>query len=71
MKKRKRTDFGNALALWRRESGLTQEELGQKSGLTGAHICHFERGRRIPTLHNFKAIVANLHTTADNLLHYL
>jgi transcriptional regulator with XRE-family HTH domain len=38
----------NRLRLWRVESGLTQDEVADLSGLSKAYISRIERGERMP-----------------------
>ena len=38
----------NRLRLWRAESGLTQDEVADLSGLSKAYISRIERGERVP-----------------------
>ncbi len=70
-KRNKRPDFAQALRQWRTGSGMTQKQLSKKTGISEMHLSHFENGRRLPNLRNFKALCAGLGTTADNLLWYL
>jgi transcriptional regulator with XRE-family HTH domain len=44
------TAFGKALRDVRREVGLTQEELSERSGLDRTYVSGTERGTRNPTL---------------------
>ncbi|MDQ4125719.1 MAG: helix-turn-helix domain-containing protein [Actinomycetota bacterium] len=60
--------FGSALADARRNSGLTQEQLAEASGLHRTFIGSLERGERNPTITTLVALAAGLGTTADKLL---
>lgn len=71
MKRKHRPDFAAALRQWRTGSGMTQEDLSKKTGINPMQISHFENGRRLPNLANFKRLCVALGTPADNLLSYL
>ena len=60
--------FGPTLKDIREDEGLTQEELAQKTGLTAMHISHFECGRRLPSLENFRALILALGNYSGCLL---
>lgn len=53
------------LRLWR---CMTQSDLALITGLKPSAISHFENGRRLPSLVNFKKLANGLHVTADQLL---
>lgn len=40
--------FGDLLRYLRRRHGLTQAQLGERVGLSGAHISHLEKNQRLP-----------------------
>ena len=61
-------NFGDALRTWRRSRNLSQEELGQLTGLDRTYISGLERGKRNPTLKVIVHIAACLGTTASVLL---
>ena len=61
-------NFGDALRTWRRSRNLSQEELGQLTGLDRTYISGLERGKRNPTLKVIVQIAACLGTTASVLL---
>ena len=48
-KKRGPLTFGKLLESHRKCEGWTQEELGEKLGISKAKICDYEKGRRIPS----------------------
>lgn len=52
----------------RLKRGLSQSELAEKAGLVPSWIAHFEAGRRLPSLENFRKICIALGVTADSLL---
>jgi transcriptional regulator with XRE-family HTH domain len=45
-----RTLVGRNFARLRREKGLTQEQVGERSGFSQQYISDLERGRRNPTI---------------------
>jgi HTH-type transcriptional regulator/antitoxin HipB len=47
---RLRFELGEAVRLRRTELGLSQSELGRKSGMTQSAIARFEAGGTVPTL---------------------
>lgn len=48
--------------------GLSQEQLGQKLGVSKVSICGYENGTRTPTMQNFIDIMEILNLTPDELL---
>ena len=52
----------------RHEQGLSQEELGEQSGLTRNYIGMIERGENSPTLDAVEAIAKALGMLAKDLL---
>lgn len=50
---------------------MTQKDLSKKTGINPMHISHFENGRRLPNLINFKRLCKAFGTPAGNLLSYL
>ena len=44
----------------RRERGLTQQELGRRSGLSRSFLSHVENGKRVPSLSSLTRISAAL-----------
>lgn len=48
--------------------GLSQEQLGQKLGVSKVSICGYENGTRTPTMQNFIDIMEILGLTPDDLL---
>jgi len=48
--------------------GLTQAELGERSGIAPAAISHFETGQRIPSLESAVKLADALEITLDALL---
>ncbi len=48
--------FGHILADLRKEAGLSQERLGQESGLHRTYISQLERGLKSPSLNAIEAL---------------
>ncbi len=48
--------FGQTIRQLRKERGLTQEQLGELSGLHNSYIGGMERGERNPSLHSIDKI---------------
>jgi transcriptional regulator with XRE-family HTH domain len=61
-------DFGYALRAIRNSRNLSQEELGQITGLDRTYISGLERGKRNPTLRVIASIASGLGITASELL---
>lgn len=57
-----------ALYKYRKESGLTQKQLGDSVGLTQPTINQYETGVRKPDIVTLKKLAAVLHCTTDQLL---
>lgn len=62
-------EFGPALRRRRSESGLTQEQLAEVSGLHRTEISLLERGERKPLLETIVALCRGLGVTPAELLH--
>lgn len=64
----KATHFHQRLRLIREARGMSQADLAKASGINATQVAHFEGGKRLPSLDNFRALVMALHCTADYLL---
>ncbi|NPV43221.1 MAG: helix-turn-helix transcriptional regulator [Firmicutes bacterium] len=62
------TYIGNRIRQLRIKSGLTQEQLGEKSNLHYSYIGQVERGDKVPSLKTLKKITKALNTSLDYLL---
>lgn len=60
--------FALRLRTLRVEAGMSQTDLGVKSGLTQQWINHIECGRRLPALGNLCSIIKALGCDANELL---
>lgn len=60
--------LGKRIKDTRKQSGMTQEKLGELCGLSAAHIGHIERGTRIPSLDTVYRIACELDVGVDRLL---
>ncbi|MDQ2986906.1 MAG: helix-turn-helix domain-containing protein [Armatimonadota bacterium] len=63
-----RQRFGDAVRALRREAGLTQEQLADKTGLHVTYIAGIETGRRNPSLRSILALADGLGVAASELL---
>ena len=59
--------LGRRIRTTRKESGLSQEKLGELCGISTAHIGHIERGTRIPSVEVLFRIATELHISMDHL----
>ena len=60
--------IGSKIKERRIKLGLSQEELGQKLGVSKVSICGYEKGTRTPTIENFIDLIEILDLTPDELL---
>ncbi len=60
--------IGSKIKEKRLQLGMSQEELGQKMGVSKVSICGYERGTRTPTIENFVDMIRILDLTPDELL---
>ena len=60
--------FGDAVREIRREAGLTQEQLADRSGLHVTYIAGIETGRRNPSVRSIVALAEGLGVDAWHLL---
>lgn len=52
----------------RKEAKLTQEELGEKIGVTGKTIHHYENGDRLPNVEDLKKLAEALNCTVNDIV---
>lgn len=60
-------DLGKRLLALRTEAGLTQDELGDKVGVTGKSINVYETGRSAPSFHVLNRLADFFNVTLDYL----
>ena len=63
-----RETFGIRLKKIRKQKGMTQKELAEKSGLPQSQICRYEKDILSPTLNTFEWICDALEVSATELL---
>ncbi len=59
---------GENIKRLRTEKGLTQTELAEKSGITGAMLCQIERGTKNPSLQVAREIAVILSCRVEDFL---
>ncbi|MBQ3098332.1 MAG: helix-turn-helix transcriptional regulator [Kiritimatiellae bacterium] len=62
--------FGENLKVLRKARSLTQEELGERIGVTKQTVSNWESGNITPALDVFLKLVDFFHTTPNELLGY-
>lgn len=60
--------IGKYIALLRRQAGLTQEELGEKLGVTNKTISRWENGNYMPDIEMFGLLAKEFHVSINELL---
>lgn len=60
--------FGDKLREIRKNKNLTQKELGEKIGKTGATICDWEKGKASPNIEDLVRLADVLQVTTDYML---
>jgi transcriptional regulator with XRE-family HTH domain len=60
--------FAEAVRQARSDRGISQEELGRRSGLHRAHVGEIERGEVSPTLDSVEAIARALEMRPSDLI---
>lgn len=60
--------FGLSVRRLREEQGISQEELGHRTGLHRNHVGQIERGELVPTLKSVEVIAQALGTSASELV---
>ena len=61
-------DIGEKIKDYRKESGLSQKDLGQKLNVSQQHIAQYESGKRIPKLDTIQKIATALNISVNDLL---
>ena len=60
--------IGTHIAALRKNTGLTQNELGERLGISYQAVSKWERGETVPDVGLLLDLAAILHTTVDNIL---
>lgn len=60
--------IGKHIALLRRQAGLTQEELGEKLGITNKTISRWENGNYMPDIEMFGLLAKEFYVSINELL---
>ncbi len=68
MPEKLQTLFGRILRRRREEAGLSQEKVGEDSGLTRNYIGMLERGERVPTIITVQKLAGALKTTMAEMI---
>ena len=60
--------IGKRVRFYRKQKGLTQEQLGLNINTSGAYISNIERAVKKPSLENLAAIAEALDITVDDMI---
>ena len=60
-------NLGERLKKLRKARGLTQDMLADRSGISSAHLSHYECNRQVPTLENFIKLKIGMGVTWDSM----
>lgn len=60
--------IGRQISLLRASKGITQNELGERIGVTFQAVSKWERGETLPDISSLPALADILETTIDNIL---
>jgi transcriptional regulator with XRE-family HTH domain len=60
--------IGEFITKLRKEKGLTQDELGEKLGISGKSVSKWERGIHLPDLNNLMPLAEILDVNVNDLL---
>ena len=60
--------FGRRIRFFRRERGLTQEQLAELAGLSASFLGHIERGSRVASLDTLMRLCRAMEITPNDLL---
>lgn len=61
-------EIGEKIKAYRKKSGLSQKELGQKLNVSQQHIAQYENGKRAPKLDTIQKIATALNIGTNDLL---
>ncbi len=65
---RRKESFGQRLARFRREAGLTQQQLAEQTGISRRMIGHYETQASAPPTHVLPKLARAFNMTVDELL---
>ena len=60
--------FSARLKKLRKDAGLIQKELAWELGVSRPHICHWERGKFLPTFYYLKKIALMFNVSVEDLI---
>lgn len=60
--------IGERIKTARKNKNMTQQELGERLGVSKVSVCGYEKGVRIPTIENFAQLLDILDVSSDYLL---
>lgn len=63
-------ELGNSLFNARKKSGLSQEEVAEKSGVSRQTISKWELGETLPDIHQSKKLSLLYHLSLDELIDF-
>lgn len=61
-------DIGGKVRHLRERSGLTQEQLAERLGVSRQVVTKWENGSGVPKIENLKALADHFHVTVDELI---
>lgn len=61
-------DIGGKIRHLRERSGLTQEQLAERLGVSRQVVTKWENGSGVPKIENLKALADHFHVTVDELI---
>ncbi|MFT4532456.1 MAG: putative transcriptional regulator [Candidatus Saccharimonadales bacterium] len=67
--KKSTVELSNRLQKFRKQSGLTQEQLAQKSGVTRQTIISIEKGKYAPSLSLALIFAKNFKTNVEDIFY--
>ena len=61
-------NIGKSISSYRKNLGMTQEELAEKLHISAQAVSKWENGESLPTVDNLYALSRLLHTSVDDIL---
>ena len=62
--------IGEKIKIARKRAGMTQEQLGQKIGVTGVAVMRYERGERQPKVETLLSIAHHLNVPITDFINF-